>query len=510
MEQVTPGYFQRIERFLWAAVLVALPVTSFRYLPFMGTDTQVRPLSLIPAVLLVFALVMRCVRERRLIFWSKYFLPVFVFILFALASSAIGFFFAPVKLYSYTYSSRVLRAWLSFGVGLVFLITSMCMNRNERDMRFTIKWIYIGLIAQVAWSIVQIVQIYVFHFSQLDLIQKTVMMAGLPPNGRISGLALEPSWLAAQVITLYLPWAFAAMLKNYNWGNRSWSVVAILAACAFLLIFTFSRGGVLTAIVAAILTFIIAGRERIQQAWNWFISPLLLKNLSPNKFLEVGLRITAIVILLAGLAGGTFILSRNRYFAQIWQSRKTTLTNYFVDIYAGPRLAYSWAGWTIFEQHPWTGVGLGAAGFYLSQALPDWAHFNNPDIAQLLSPYNQVYPNIKNLYIRLLSETGILGFWSFISLYLLTLGKTLNLLRSRQKELAFLGTASLLAWLSIVMLGITQDSLAMPVIWIPLGILIGMTTTEIGNLAAVKTAGNSSLSTHQKHAGQVPELQEKP
>jgi O-antigen ligase len=82
------------------------------------------------------------------------------------------------------------------------------------------------------------------------------------------------------------------------------------------------------------------------------------------------------------------------------------------------------------------------------------------------------------LYIRLLSETGILGFWSFISLYLLALGKILKLLRSNRKELAFLGTASLLAWLSIVVLGLTQDSLAMPIIWIPLGILIGMTARD--------------------------------
>ncbi len=149
--------------------------------------------------------------------------------------------------------------------------------------------------------------------------------------------------------------------------------------------------------------------------------------------------------------------------------------NYLVSIYAGPRLAYAWAGWTIFEQHPWTGVGLGAAGLYIINALPDWAHFNIGEIAQLLSPTNQSYPNVNNLYIRLLSETGILGFWSFISLYLLLFGKILSLLRSKQKEVTFLATASLLALLSIAMLGFTQDSLAMPVIWLPLGILIGMT-----------------------------------
>jgi O-antigen ligase len=490
MERITLERLQRIERFLWAAVLVALPVTSFRYMPFMGADTQVRPLSLIPAVLLLLVLALRCIRERRLILWNTNFQPLLVFILVALISGAAGFFLAPVNLYSYTYSGRALRAWLSLGVGLVFLITSMSMNRNERDLNFTIKWVYVGLVAEVVWSLVQFFAIYIYQFDLLDVIQKTVMMAGLPPNRRISGLALEPSWLAAQVITIYLPWAFAALMKGYNWGWHRWTVIAILIACAFLLIFTYSRGGILTAIASIILTLFIAGWDRIRQAWKWFFSPMQLKRSLPNKLLDIGLRVTVIAAILAGLAGGLYILSQNQYFNQLWQSRQNNLINYFIDIYAGPRLAYSWAGWSIFEQHPWTGVGLGAVGLYLIEALPEWSHINIPDIAQLLSQDNQVYPNVKNLYIRLLSETGILGFWAFISFYLLLLGKILSLLRSKRKELAFLAAASLLAWFSIVMLGFTQDSLAMPTVWLPLGVLIGM------------TASNSNASTRMNNAGQ--------
>ena len=413
-------------------------------------------------------------RERRLIFWDRHFQPLLVFILVAAASSAIGYLLASVNLYSYTYLGRVIRALLSLGVGLIFLVTAMSMNHDEQDLRFTIKWIYIGLIAEVAWSLVQLFQIRVVHFHFLDAIQKTIMMAGLPPNGRISGLALEPSWLAAQVITIYLPWAFAAVVKNYSWGGRRWVVVAILAACAFLLIFTYSRAGVLIAVGTMVLTLLFAGWDRIRQVWRWFTSPFRRDSLLQKKVLALGIRVIVILAVLAGLAGGTYILSRNQYFARLWQSRKTSLVSYFVDIYAGPRLAYAWAGWTIFEQHPWTGVGLGASGFYLIKALPDWSHFNISEIAQVLSQVNQAFPNVNNLYIRLLSETGIFGFWSFISFYLLMLGSILSLLRSKRKEMNFLAVASLLAWFSILMLGFTQDSLAMSTIWLPFGIMIGM------------------------------------
>ena len=146
------------------------------------------------------------------------------------------------------------------GVGLVFLVTSMYMNRDEKDLKFTIKWIYVGLIADVVWSLLQFFQIYIYHFGLLDALQKTVMMAGLPPNGRISGLALEPSWLAAQVMAFYLPWAFAGLVRNYNWGSRRLWVVGILAACAFLLIYSFSRGGILIAFATSNFNFFHFGR----------------------------------------------------------------------------------------------------------------------------------------------------------------------------------------------------------------------------------------------------------
>ncbi len=487
MKLLAPERLHRIERFLWALTLVAVPVTSFRFIPFMGADSQVRPLSLIPAVLLLFVLAIRCFQQRRFLFWNNSFLPLLAFALVALLSSAVGFFLAPANLYNYTYASRLLRAWITFGVGLVFLIVPMSMNRDEQDLKFTLKWLYVGLMGHVIWSLVQLFHFYVLAIAfdeqplgnLVDLIQKTVMMAGISPNRRISGLALEPSWLAAQVMTVYLPWAVASLLKGYAWDKRRWLAPVSLAACGALILFTYSRSGILTAAVAVFLTFLFAGWGWLRRAWEWFLRPFRRgHSVLARRALNVSLRLVLVFVFLAGLVGGSMILSRNKYFAQIWQSDKRDLTSYFVDIYAGPRLAVAWAGWTIFEQHPWTGVGLGATGLYFYRALPDWSHNNVTEISQLLSPDNLIYPNTKNLYIRLLAETGIAGFWLFISFYLLLFGKTLALLRSRRKELVFIGTASLLAWFAIVALGFTQDSLAMLNIWMPLGILIGMSNSR--------------------------------
>jgi len=40
-------------RFLWGAVLFSLPVTSFRYFPFLGDTTYVRPLAFYPIAFLI-------------------------------------------------------------------------------------------------------------------------------------------------------------------------------------------------------------------------------------------------------------------------------------------------------------------------------------------------------------------------------------------------------------------------------------------------------------------------
>ncbi|MBK8824348.1 MAG: hypothetical protein IPN58_17580, partial [Anaerolineales bacterium] len=44
---------QKLSRILWGAALLTLPVTSFRWFPFLGEGTLVRPLALYPLALLM-------------------------------------------------------------------------------------------------------------------------------------------------------------------------------------------------------------------------------------------------------------------------------------------------------------------------------------------------------------------------------------------------------------------------------------------------------------------------
>ena len=125
------------------------------------------------------------------------------------------------------------------------------------------------------------------------------------------------------------------------------------------------------------------------------------------------------------------------------------------------------------------GVGLGASGFYIYDHLPDWALTTVPEIARQLSPENRLYPNPKNLYVRLLAETGLIGFFVFIAFLFSVLGDGLNVLGSKTTFGRTLGIAGIFSWFAIALYNITQDSFATPNIWINFGILVGMTAFTV-------------------------------
>ena len=127
------------------------------------------------------------------------------------------------------------------------------------------------------------------------------------------------------------------------------------------------------------------------------------------------------------------------------------------------------------------GVGLGASGFYIYEHLPDWAMTTVPEIARQLSPDNRLYPNPKNMYLRLLAETGLAGFIVFMAFLFSVLGDSLKALQSKMTLARYLGIAGLFSWIAIALYNATQDSFATPNIWLNLGVLVGITacTTEL-------------------------------
>jgi O-antigen ligase len=467
----------RLVDFLWGLVLVCLPVTSFPFMPLIGKETQVRPLSVYPMLLLV-PLILIQMQRKRIKVWHTVFTPLTVFLLIALGATFIGSFYAPLDLRGMDYWGRALRAMVTVLIGMGFFLFGIWAMRSRDQLLDSLKWLYLGLFISFLWSIFQLLVYYGWVLNQniLDSLQRLFSISGISlKNLRIPGFTLEPSWMAGQIASIYLPWLFASILTGFKLTRWRWLEYALAGMALFLLVLTYSRSGLLMALVAGLLTTLFVGREKIKQAWSWWKQPfqagLATKK---NQKRDIAFRLGLVTLLLSLVWVSLQAFSHNTYFSKIWSSRKTNLIEYVIDIYAGPRLAYALSGLEAFNQHPWTGVGLGATGFYMFSNLPDWSKTFVTEVASLLSPLNMTYANTKNLFIRILAETGILGMGAFIIFFLHILARILGFRSFPGKEARFMEVAGLFSWIAILLFSFTQDSFAMPNTWINLALLLGV------------------------------------
>jgi len=461
-------------RFLWGAALFTLPVTSFRYFPFMGEGTLVRPLSFYPIALLIPILILQLWRGKTSVPRTGVWIPLSAFVLFTLAASSYGALLAPLPLRGQEYFGRVIRAWVTIVIGLSFFIAAVWMNRNEDDLRFTLRWLLAGFVFDVLWSGVQSIAFYTPLLDKVTVTmwQRTFSMRELVRTNRVSGMAFEPAWLAGQIATVYLPWLVAAVLTRLRLTRFKWFEWVLLGLASLLLLATYSRGGLLTAVLALILTVLIAARTELSSALHWFMSG----------FQRGGswlLRVGVLMVLLGGLIGAGLFLGRKEYISRLFNSDAASVEEFIIENSAGARAAYTFGALGAYDESPWLGVGLGASGFFIYDHLPDWSITTVPEIARQLSPDNRLYPNPKNMYARLLAETGLIGFFLFLAFQFSVLGDVLTLLQKKTSLLRCLAVAGLFSWFAVLIYNFTQDSFAIPNIWINLGVLVGLTASGL-------------------------------
>jgi hypothetical protein len=474
----------------------------------MGSGTYVRPLALYPLVVLMPVLLLRLKRGEIARPWPGSLTILLAFLLVAMGATAFGATLAPVELRGIDFYDRALRAVVTLVIGLSFFVAAVWMNQTEADLKFSVKWLLAGLVAHLLWGAVQFVGLNNGYRNKLLQIQNLFSVRGLVKNKRISGFAYEPSWLAGQIAALYLPWLVASVLMRYRafalehnptpdknkkttpamLAAKDWFTPALLRSMIepvlFLagltgLLMTYSRSGLVIALLAGAVTFVLAGNQTISAFWGWVRAGFDRQRWTsfPEILQTAGSRILLAVLALAVLAGAFAFLADKGYIAAFFKSEKTDLVSYAQDVYLGPRLAYAEAALTAFDAHPLTGVGLGASGFGIYQNMPDWVLSGEPEIARQMSPASDLYPNSKNLFVRLLTETGLLGFVLFMAFYLALFADALGLLRDSPSQASgparWLAAAGIFALTAVVLQGVSQDSFAMPEMWINLGILAG-------------------------------------
>jgi O-antigen ligase len=77
----------------------------------------------------------------------------------------------------------------------------------------------------------------------------------------------------------------------------------------------------------------------------------------------------------------------------------------------------------------------------------------------------------KNLFLRLLAETGVIGTLAFVAFVFAILGCALYLWLGRERETKFWGIAGLLGLIAFILSSLSFDSLSLPNMWVMFGLI---------------------------------------
>lgn len=477
------------KKILWAAFLLALPVTSFPYFPpTIGGDALVRPLSLYPLILLIPLFILPRLLGKSL---PKTLLPLAFFGLIAAASSLISLLYGIEPAHDISIAERTLRGMITLGIGCAIYLAVVLIPETIDDLRFALRWSYAGCAVALAWGTVQAWQILSVNkkiFSYMEYVQHFISTRRLLYD-RISGLTYEPHWFADQLILILLPGTLAAALSGYSiyrWRRGYLTIEWLLLAWMVIILpFTYSRAGLMNLIVTVLLSVLLFSSSR-QKKHSSSNKPAAKAGLATIHSMWKRLTLVLLVALVVGVPIYMVGL-QNEFFARIWKfwrdpeainppgvhyTMPQTLMVYFGHLGFDTRLAYGEAAYKTYASHPWLGVGLGNFGFYIQEMLP--LRPLTAEVLRTITPDNSrprlVTP--KNFYLRLLAETGVIGTSAFLAFIIASLGCAIYLLISPDPEWRYWGLTSSIGIIAFLISALTFDSFVIPNTWIVLGLSI--------------------------------------
>ncbi len=476
---------------LWFLVILGLPVTSF---PLLGrlTGAIVAPFSAIPLALLLAVWLVPYLIDGGM--FPAEILPLIYFIIIAVIISALAFFLNGYYSQGRDFFDQSLRAFVTVGIGVCFYLVFSAFPQDEKILRRTLIFIYIMGALLIPWTLFEV-----------SLLRKYSLVQGFPdwvvrfrsllaiqsPNvtftNRVSGFAYEPSWFVRIFnLVLFPVWLSAVYQRKSIFKLRLWIFqVEDFLLLGGLVVFGYSSPRIgLIAFLASLAFIGVLFLFRVsRRVTDWYFK----QHKQPPKHAGLTRVILALVMMaiMIVIAGGALVGYIN--VASSWDSRFQLLVRRFDIIREDffpitqdnllnmgrllaffERVVFWIGGWEIFNDFPF-GVGLGNAGFYFFERMPG-AGMESYEVRNLLYRANYL-PNTKNLWTRLLSETGFIGLTMFL-VWLYLLWRSSGLIRhSERRVLKILGLAGQLFLLAYIFESFSMDSFAMPYQWVMTGLI---------------------------------------
>ena len=457
------GIWEKICSWLWIGLVISLPLSSLPIFAKLIHTSSVAPASGIFVLLLtIIWFPIYIFRGGRFPFQVK---PVLIFVLYCVFTILLAFFRqTPFYPGSSTISNSI-EALATLGMGFLFYLITAGFTNQTVKIQNTIKAINWGGMVMLGWSLLHILMWLPAHdFPEWMRVLQRFFSTTVLFDKRTTGFASEPSWLAHMLNLIYLPYWLGATLKRYSAHKlRIWflTIENILLGLGVVALFlTFSRGGLVSFMLVLGFLFI---RLNVQ-LFKWIIKKWQVK----RKTLLAVFTGVIMVLMYFGIGiGGLFALSkidpRMETVFQFSSTSENSLVKYVDNLQFGERVAYWQTGWNLFNDYPLTGVGLNFSGAYFPKYLPAYA-WQLTETRDLMFRSNNLL-NIKNLWSRLLGETGIIGFSLFTTILVITLITGISLVKQADKTNVVIGWMGIFMLIAFIGEGFSVDSLALPYYW---------------------------------------------
>lgn len=470
----------------WALIILMLPVTSLPLLiKFSGSNMVAPPSAILLLWLLAFWFIPYLFHNGSM---PRQFIPLLAFITAVVVSSGLAFFLNMPSYRDKSFLSREVQAFLTLGVGISFYLIASLWPNTTKKLESTLRWINWSGLILLGWSALQA---FFWYTSKSYPAFMYKIQGVLTPTAffydRVSGFAFEPSWLAHQLNMVYLPlWLAATALRTSAHRFRILGISfenILLAGGVAVLLLSLSRIGELGFLLSVAFLLLLGNLYLIKRIQARLVRRFSVRP-SLNRLFRGGVTIAILLAFLAAYAGLAlgFVYGASRLdyrMARLFQTQLSgqSFFQYANNLVFAERLVFWDAGWRIFNDFPILGVGIGNAGFYFTDKLPAFAWALTE--VETLMFHLPTIPNTKNLWVRLLAETGVVGFALFLT-WLYTLWRSAQFLRTSQKPLfKTVGLAGLLILVALVSEGFSIDSFALPYFWFSLGLVTAACTLAV-------------------------------
>lgn len=489
----------RVIEVLWAGALVLLPITSAPYLTKL-TGTLVAPPAMILIGLLLILSLLPLIRRRRTLPLET--VPLIFFVLFALVSTALSFFIDIPTLKDGSLWRQALEGFITLGMGISFFLVAANVPASEEDFKKALRWITIGGMIMTAFTLLQAFFLFIqkSNFAAWYIWVEETLVTPRPFSRylqRLYGMAFEPSWFTHQLVMLYFPiWISATFQRISVFKFRLLRLTAenilLMVNLAFFLL---AKPRVSLLALLLIFTFVFFKLSSLvfhgfQKRLQVRFSP---KTIRAGRVIN-GLVITGMLLAFAvGVLGIILFFQQDprmeafftdpitlKEFGLLLKLDEDTLLGLSSRFEFMERVVYWISGWRVFNDYPILGVGLGNSGFFFLDNCPSIG-WTSTEVRYLLnsSPY---LPNVKSLWVRLLAETGLVGFSIFIA-WLMTLWRTtFHTLQSRLPFHRLVAFMSQLMLVALIAEGFSIDSFALPYLWVVAGLAAAAGASHRKNL----------------------------